>query len=208
MKPQNLLLAGLAVLAFAWGGPLPAMVPASFAAHMTIHMLVVAVGMPLIAAGLAPLISHWRIFRLQVSLPIAVSILDFVVIWGWHAPALHEAARGGGWVLALEQFSFAAVALLVWLVALAAPPGDRRLAALGGAMALFFTSMHMTLLGALCGLAPRLIFDAKYVDGCWGGSPIADQQIGGVLMLAIGGAVYLLGGVTLIARVLDRRVTA
>ena len=78
---RALILAGLVVLAFAWAGPLPARVPESFAAHMMLHMLVVGVGVPLLAIGLAGGVR----LRSQVSLPIAASLVDLVVVWGWHA---------------------------------------------------------------------------------------------------------------------------
>jgi len=106
----------------------------------------------------------------------------------------------------VEQASFALVSLLVWLVALASTSETRRSAALAGAMALFFTSMHMTLLGALIGLAPRPIYGGHLHHG--GMLPeLADQQLGGVIMLAIGGVIYLAGGLVLMARVLQRQAT-
>ncbi len=192
-------LGGLAVLVFAWAGPLPQLVGQSFAAHMWLHMMVVGIAVPLIAAALAPRLSMTS----RLAWPIVVSILDFVVVWGWHAPLLHHASRSDPLVLALEQFSFFAVSLLVWLVALAG--ADRGNAALGGAMALFFTSMHMTLLGALLGLAPRPLYAGHHSgDGWLGLGAMADQQLGGVIMLAVGGVVYLMGGLVLMARVLRR----
>jgi putative membrane protein len=192
-------IAGASVLVFAWAGPLPYLVPQSFAAHMVLHMLVVGVAVPLIAAALAPRLS----ITSALALPIVVSLLDFVVVWGWHAPALHHASRSEPLVLVAEQLSFFAISLLVWLVALSG--SDRGNAALGGAMALFFTSMHMTLLGALLGLSPRLLYAGHHGgDGWLGLSPLADQQLGGVVMLAIGGVVYLAGGLILMARVLRR----
>ena len=66
-----------------------------------------------------------------------------------------------------------------------------------GAFALLLTSMHMTLLGALLALAPRPLFGEGTVT-CLGLSLDAaqDQHLGGVLMLMIGGAVYLAGGLS------------
>lgn len=192
---------GLAILAFAWAGPLPRLVPASFAAHMTLHMLVVAVAVPLVAIGLAPRFAG-LVARHEVrSLAIVVSILDLVVIWAWHTPLLHDASRSDPWMLAVEQASFAGVTLLVWVVAFAGAP-------LFGALALFFTSMHMTLLGALLGLAPRVSYAGHHHGhgAPFGLSALADQQLGGVIMLAIGGAVYLSAGLWLVSRVLRRPV--
>ncbi len=78
--------------------------------------------------------------------------------------------------------------------------------ALAGAMTLFFTSMHMTLLGALIGLATRPIYPGhEHAEGWLGLSAIDDQHVGGVVMLAIGGSVYLAGGLVLAGRVLRQR---
>jgi putative membrane protein len=206
MIDRWLTLAGIAVLALAWAGPLPGMVAGSFAAHMTLHMTVVGIGVPLVAAGIGSWVAHQGWLRSQVALPIAVSVIDLVVVWGWHAPALHHASRALPWALAAEQLSFALVSLLVWLVALASTTETRRSAALAGAMALFFTSMHMTLLGALIGLAPRPIY-GEHMHGQSGLPALAEQQLGGIIMLGIGGVIYLAGGLTLMARVLRRQAT-
>lgn len=194
---RMLVIAGLAVLLFAWAGPLPRLVPGSFAAHMLLHMSVVGIGVPLLAIGFAPRLRAGT--GSALVLPIVVSLLDFVVVWGWHAPALHNLSRSGPLILALEQASFAGVALLVWLVAFAGPP-------LAGAATLFVTSMHMTLLGALLGLATRPVYPGHHHDGGWPGlSAIDDQHLGGVVMLAIGGIVYLGGALVLATRLLRRR---
>lgn len=207
MTERTLTLVGIAVLLLAWAGPLPAMVPGSFAAHMTLHMSVVGIGVPLLAAGIAPALAGQRLLRSQLALPIIVSLLDLVIVWGWHAPTLHHASRTNPWALAVEQLSFALVSLLVWVMALAGTAETRRSAALAGAMALFFTSMHMTLLGALIGLAPRPIYGDHLHHGS-GLTALADQQLGGVIMLAIGGVIYLAGGLVLMARVLRREAAS
>jgi putative membrane protein len=191
MSARVLLVVGISLLVFAWAGPLPGLVPQSFAAHMSLHMLVVGIAAPLLAAGLSPTIAGrgW-----PIALPIAASLIDLIVIWLWHVPTLHDASRSSGAVLALEQASFAAAALLVWLVALSGP-------ALSGALTLFFTSMHMTLLGALLSLAPRPIY-AGHHHGWLGLDALQDQQAGGAIMLAVGAVVYLAGGLFLAARAL------
>lgn len=121
MTARAIILTGLAILALAWAGPLPRLVRTSFAAHMALHMLVVGVGVPILAAGLA-LTLRRRGVRVPVVYPIIASMIDFAVIWVWHAPVLHAASRLNPVVLTLEQACFAAAALFVWLVALTAPP--------------------------------------------------------------------------------------
>lgn len=195
MRGIALVAAGCAVLAFAWLGPLPGLVPASFAAHMTLHMTVVGIGVPLVAVGLA---MRLRPAIAAPALAAVLSVLDLAVVWGWHAPAPHHAARGGGAMLALEQGMFALVTLGLWLTAFAGP-------ALAGALALFMTSMHMTLLGALLGLAGRPIYPGHHgSDHPLGLDALADQQLGGAVMLGVGGAVYLAAGLWLVARLLRR----
>ena len=63
--------------------------------------------------------------------------------------------------------------------------------------------MHMTLLGVLLGLAQTPICRSLTgADPLYGLTLLEDQQIGGMVMLGIGGAVYMLGGLVLVARVL------
>lgn len=191
MKGSGIL--ALIILAGAWCGPLPRAVADSFSAHMVLHMAVVGFGVPLLAVSLR----HWAGRHLPngLALPLIVSLADLVIVWGWHAPAFHEAARSNGWAMAAEQASFFTVSLLVWLLAVADRGGE---SALAGAMSLFFTSMHMTLLGALIALSARDLYPALTEHS--GHHSVVDQQIGGAIMLAIGGIIYLGGALALVGR--------
>ena len=113
MRNKTLLL-GLLVLAAAWLGPLPGLAREAFFAHMTMHVSVVALAAPLIAVGLAG--SRYDPVRKMPLLfaPIPASVLELVVVWGWHAPALHHAARSHTGALVLEQGTFLLVGLVVW----------------------------------------------------------------------------------------------
>lgn len=193
------LAAGLAILAFVWGGPLPAMAARAFSAHMTMHMAVVAVAAPLIAAGIAGTRFDPTSRLPLLFSPLLAAMLEFAVVWGWHLPALHHAARAGGLLLIVEQGSFLAVGLLLWLSCLGSATGGGVAGALIGTLALLVTSMHMTLLGALLAFAGRPLYG--HVHGGDAASVVADQQMGGVIMLLAGGAVYLAGGLFLMARV-------
>lgn len=183
------LVSGVVVLTAAWIGPLPAMASGSFAAHMILHVSVVAVAAPLIAIGLTPC-------RLPGGLlaPLPASIIEFVVVWVWHTPLFHEAARLSFSALLAEQGSFAAAGLLLWLSALGGGPG-RRAAGVG---ALLLTSMHMVLLGTLLTLAPRPLYD--HPEGH--AALLVDQQAGGMIMLLAGALPYLAGGLYLVWRLI------
>ena len=200
---------GCLVLALAWAGPALG-IEAGFAGHMIVHMAVVAIAAPLLAIGLAGSRLDPTPLAPLLFAPMLAMALEFVVVWGWHAPALHAAARGSPAVLALEQLSFLAVGLLVWLSAFGRGRGLARAAWGAGVLALFLTSMHMTLLGALLALSPRPLYDA-HGSMFAGLSPLDDQHLGGAVMLLVGGASYLIGGLVLIARLLrapDQRLAA
>lgn len=195
---RGLLLVGLVTLASAWLGPLPQMAQRMFFAHMLMHMGVVAVAAPLLALAIGggpldPVRKAPGLFA-----PIPASVVELVVVWAWHAPALHHAARHGAPGLVAEQGMFLLSGLLVWLAAFgggARGDGSRRAA---GIVGLLFTSMHMTLLGALFALAPRPLYHVlQGVEGGYGLTPLEDQHLGGAIMLLVGGVSYLAGGLWL-----------
>lgn len=194
------LVAGLLVLAAAWLGPLPAMSRHSFAAHMTMHVGVIAIAVPLLALGIRgslrdPVRRFPRLFP-----PIPASLLELVVVWAWHAPLLHHLARESNTVLVLEQSSFFLAGMLVWLSSFGGSRVQQRERAVAGVAGLLLTSMHMTLLGVLLALADRSL----YVHAGHAGAS-ADQQLGGVIMLCVGGASYLFGALYRIHDLLRER---
>jgi putative membrane protein len=190
------VLAG-ATLMFVWLGPLPSMAVHSFAAHMSMHIALVAIVAPLIAIGLAGTKVDPVRTMPRLMAPVPMSFLELVIVWAWHVPALHRSAREQPEVFLLEQASFLAAGALLWLAAIGGDPEQRRVRAGAGIAALLFTSMHMTLLGALFALAGRPLFQHAAVPG--GAAATADQQLGGVIMLLVGGAAYLIGGLWLTA---------
>jgi putative membrane protein len=198
-----LLLAGLTVLALVWTAPLERLVPGPFSAYMVMHMGVVAVAAPLLALAVAGG-RHDPVRRLPgVFAPVPASVVELLVVWGWHAPALHDAARGTPGALVLEQGMFLASGLLVWLAAFGGGEVLRAERRAAGVVALLLTSMHMTLLGALLALPPRPL----YAHGIAGGgllTPLQDQHLGGAIMLTVGGAAYLAGGLALTFGLLRR----
>jgi putative membrane protein len=202
MMRRMMAAAGCLVLALAWLGPLALGIETGFAGHMMVHMAVVAIAAPLLALGLAGSRLDPTPLAPLLFAPMLASALEFVVVWGWHAPMLHAAARASTAVLALEQLSFLAAGLLVWLAAFGRGPGPARAAWGAGILALFLTSMHMTLLGALLALSPRPLYYHAHGAGIGGLAPLDDQHLGGAIMLLVGGASYLVGGLVLMARLL------
>ncbi len=161
---------------------------------MVLHMAIMVVATPLLVIGSPGLVDRLgRTLPPLFAAPLAAG-LEFVVVWGWHTPALCIATRTSPAAFAAEQASWVVVGTLLWASVLA----DWRAAGLAlwsGVLALLLTGMHMTFLGTLITLGVRP----------WYGVALADQQIGGIIMLAFGGIAYTLAGVALAARGLDGR---
>ena len=203
MRPF-LLIMGIVALTSAWGSGLPQVAAGAFSAHMTMHMLVVAVAAPLLSLGMAgssfdPVPKFPAIFA-----PIPLSVLELIAVWGWHTPALHHAARHSLGGLIAEQATFLVCGLLLWLSAFGGKRREDPNRAAAGIGGLLLTSMHMTLLGALLALAPRPLY--HHVEASAGLTPLQDQHLGGAIMLLIGGVSYLAGGIALAAALLRRRI--
>jgi len=198
MKPLWLFL-GLLTLASLWLGPLPQLARHAFYAHMAMHMGVVAVAAPFLALALAGTrfdpVRQWP----HLFPPVPISVVELVIVWAWHAPALHHAARHGLGGLVIEQGAFLIAGLLVWVSALGGGPINRRERTGAGVAALLLTSMHMTLLGALLALTPRALYQHGHAVHHASLAPLEDQHLGGAIMIVVGGISYLAGGLWLTA---------
>lgn len=192
---------GVAVLAAAWWGPLAELANHAFYAHMTAHMAVVAVAAPLLAVGLAggkwDPVHRWP----EYFSPLIASMIELVVVWLWHTPLLHEAARQSAMAMAAEQATFLGSGFLLWISVFGGAARGRIERGAIGIVALLLTLMHMTLLGALLALSPRPL----YANLHGGMDPVADQQLGGAIMIATGGISYMAGALWLAGRMLGRK---
>lgn len=169
--------------------------------HMVAHMIAVAIAAPLFAMALSGRRFDPMRRRRALANPLALSLVELAAVWLWHLPAVRQAAGHGLGAQLVELLCFLAVGTLLWLAVLAAP-------AMAGVGALLLTSMHMTLLGALIGLAPRPLYGSMAHGAPFGLSPLQDQQLGGAAMLAIGAAAYLMGALIVLAGMLRQERTA
>ena len=185
--------------------------------HMAAHMAAVAVAAPLLAFPRTTSVRAERsrgmlssevekglgFARLDPSTSLgangvlAWAMVEFVVVWAWHAPALRDAADMSPVLALVEQALFLAVGVGLWRAAFAAPAA--------GVAALLLTSMHMTLLGVLIGLAPQPLYPMMAMHAAPGLDALTDQQLGGVVMLVVGGASYCLGGLWMLGQLLRAR---
>jgi putative membrane protein len=196
------LVLGIVSLTLAWCSPALQFASTAFFAHMSVHMTVVAVAAPLIAAGISG--SRWDPVRHVPWLfpPILASLLELGVVWLWHTPVLHTAARQNTAALVAEQGTFLLSGLVLWMAALGGDATFRGTRGASGIVALLLTAMHMTLLGALLALAPRSLYEHRH--GYSGLSALEDQHLGGAIMLIVGGLSYLAGGLWLSFELLRR----
>ncbi|WP_134682060.1 cytochrome c oxidase assembly protein [Paracoccus ravus] len=179
MRRALALTLGAATLAGLWLPDWPALLGA-FPGHMIRHMGLVAIAAPLLVCGLP--------WLTRIAPPILPATgFEAAIIWAAHLPLFHAATRQDGMALILEQALFLLAGLAVWSGAF------HREAGLAGAVGMLLTSMHMTLLGTILILAPRDLYAAI----CGTAPDLSGQQLGGVLMLAIGTPIYLLAGLAL-----------
>jgi len=202
-------VAGMLLLALALLSPLCRLAASLASAHMIQHVLIVAAVPPLLLLGTAP--ATLRPTG-RACHPGLAGGLYAAAIWLSHAPAIYQAALLEPAIhLLLLAFQLAA-GLVFWQVLLrsAATSGAPRHAGIGGALLLAFaTFMHTSLLGALLTFAATPWYPIYALRPlAWGLTPLADQQLAGVIMWVPMSALYLAAGLALMARLLDGRQPA
>jgi putative membrane protein len=211
---------GGAILVIALVSPLDRLGDALLTAHMVQHILLVGVAPPLLLAGLPGAALPWSMpRRIRRALgrgsgvravarkiaflvrPLPASAVHGIALWLWHAPALFEAALRSDVIHALEHITFFATAILFWQSLAMALRSTAAVPA--GIAAGFLTLVHGGFLGALITFSPTLLYP-WYRQGPerWGLSPLADQQLAGLIMWVPAALIYLLACLVLAARLL------
>jgi putative membrane protein len=163
----RLMLGGIAVLALAFVSPLCALSVALFSARAVHHILIVAIAAPLLALA----------FPARQGRFLGVALLTATVtLWLWHVPSLYDRALAHTAIYWLMQVSLLATSVWFWRELFAAPPVPATLSAIA-AMA------QMGMLGALLTFAPGPLYAVHIATTLpWGLSPLADQQLAGLIM--------------------------
>jgi putative membrane protein len=209
-----------------WGGwmallaalvsPLDPLGERLFSAHMLQHEILMVLAAPLLVLG-RPLAAWawalpapwrpgagglfksrpWLAFWRPVAHPLSAWCLHALALWGWHLPALFDAALEHPAIHALQHLSFLGTALLFWWTTIGASTRRAR----GAALASLFTTMaHTGALGALMALSP-LLWYAPYAatSATLGLDPLEDQQLGGLIMWIPAAVAYLAAGLVVAA---------
>jgi putative membrane protein len=206
---------GWLTLCLALLSPLDALGSQLFSAHMVQHELLMIVAAPLFVLarpletwtwglpyawrGRASRIaraSSMRMVWTALTAPLSAWMIHAAALWGWHVPALFDAALTSEGLHAAQHASFLASALLFWWATVGRVAACRP----GLAIALLFSTMlHTGALGALLTFAPTPWY-AYEATAAYGLPPLDDQQLGGLIMWIPGGIAYLAAGLLLAYR--------
>jgi putative membrane protein len=188
----------LVVLFLALNGPLHNLSDGYlFSAHMAQHLVLTLLFPPLLLYGtpawvVRPLLRPWvRPVAELVTRPLPAAALFTAPIALWHLPVFYEAALRNHNLHILQHLVFLGTAVLMWWPILSPVPELPRLSYPGQLLYLFLLGIPMSAVGALIALADDVLYPfyaaAPRVLGL---SPLADQQIGGLMMWVPGGLIF------------------
>jgi putative membrane protein len=194
---------GMFLIAVALVSPLDHLSDELFMAHMTQHMLLMMVGVPLILLG-APILPVLRGIprpirrRLVIptfqSLPVRFVLRNLsrpLVAWpififsifGWHLPALYEAALANEALHLLEHAIFFLGGYLFWWNVIDPHPLRPNLTYLIRVPYIFLTVVPAFVLGAFLTFSEGAWYPSYELTApLYGFTGIEDQQLGGVIM--------------------------
>jgi putative membrane protein len=202
-RPLAAWLGGLAVMALALLSPLGELAHQLFWVHMVQHELLVFLAAPLFLMGLIPLVSagpaaagtRSRIATVIESLtrPLPALGISTAILWLWHAPAAFDLTLASAPVHALEHLSFLGAYLLYWRP-LMRTGGPLPVLRTGASRALYLLAggTQAAVLGALLAFSGTPYYrHYMHTASAWGFTPLADQQLGGAIMLLSGAVAYV-----------------
>lgn len=195
--PAALFAAGLLLLGLAVLSPLCRLAANLVSAHMVQHVTLVALAPPLLVLGMRRVqaAGQPRLVQSLAAHPGKCAALYGILIWLWHVPRFYETALLDPRVHLLMYGSLIGAAMLFWTsVASASRTGSVH--GPWAIVALLITFVHTGLLGALLLFSPRLWFPLVAGSSLpWGLTPLADQQLAGLIMWVPMGAVFLVAAV-------------
>ena len=195
-------VAGIAVLAVAYLGPLPAWSHVFFWVHMTEHLLVMMVAAPLLVLG-APVTLAFRasspLTRRRWVLPILRSrtvraLTNPILTWLLFAGVLLGAHFTGfyEWALVnhdadvfIEQPAFLIAAFLFYFPLIGSNLQPRRPPHAVRLLSLALMMIPEAIVGAVIYFSSSVLYPAFDAPRPFGPDPLADQQLSGALMWAL-----------------------
>ncbi|RAI42849.1 cytochrome c oxidase assembly protein [Rhodoplanes roseus] len=202
----GLFAAGWLLLAVAVVSPLCRLAANLAWAHMVQHVILVALAPPLLLLGAegvwsrgAPAPTRRGATWAWLARPAGAGLAYGAAIWFWHVPRLYEAALRDGALHLVMLATLVGVSLVFWRSILVAARGDAG-TALAATPVLLTTLMHTGMLGALLTFSSGLWFPLMAPGAlAFGLSPLADQQLAGLIMWVPMGLVYMAAALGLVA---------
>jgi len=169
-----------------------------FSVHMVQHLVLTLVFPPLLLYGmpawvLRPLLQPLWLYRLArwATRPLAAGVLFSVPITLWHFPQFYGAALEHHPLHIVQHLVFLATGVLMWWPVLSPSPELPRASYLTQLLYLFALGLPMSVAGALITLSGDVLYPFyAAAPRVWGLAPLADQQLGGLVMW-VGGTIYL-----------------
>lgn len=176
-----------------------------FSAHMGQHLVLTLAFPPLLlygtpAAVVQPLLRSRVVLRSAqwATRPLVAGTLFSVPITLWHFPQFYEAALEHHPVHIAQHLVFIATGVLMWWPVLSPTPELPRASYPKQLLYLFALGLPMSLAGALITLSQEVLYPFyAAAPRVWGLAPIADQQLGGLVMWVVG-TIYLWGAATVV----------
>jgi putative membrane protein len=181
---------GLSVIVLSTVGPMDVLADDFVFGHMIQHTLLLEEASLLLALGLTgpvlgPILTKPGLRRLRrLTHPVIAVAIWLVVMYGWHAPALYQAAEENEVIHLCEHACFVAAGVLMWLALLGPFPKPEWFG--NGAKAIYAGAVHFSSMG----LANILMWSGTVLypfyaagDRAHGLDPITDQSLAGVVLM-------------------------
>ena len=194
-------VSGLLVLFLSLNGPLHDLSDYYlFSAHMVQHLVLTLIVPPLLLAGtpgwmLRPALRLPRVAWLarRVTGGRAAFVIFNVVVAAWHVPELYNTAMAYHPVHIAQHLLFLVSATLMWWPLMSPLPELPRLAYPGQMLYCFLMTIPMSIVAIYIALADHVLYPAySAAPRIWGITPLADQQLGGLIMWVPGGLFFML----------------
>jgi cytochrome c oxidase assembly factor CtaG len=212
LSRQLAFYAGCLGLFIALVSPLDALADDSlFSAHMIQHMLLMFVIPPLWLIGLPGWLAEviipgqTRKYFAMLVFPVSAFLIFNVSMWLWHIPTLYDGALANESLHVVEHLCFIGAAVIGWWPVLGPTlAGVPKPALEVQAIYLFFNSLSCTALAAIITLSSKLLYPFYGIQPqIYGLTPLADQQLGGVLMWLPGDMILMLFITLTLAKLLE-----
>jgi len=207
---------GVTVIFLALVSPLDSGADRLLSLHMLQHVALTTVGPPLLLLGLTPALLD-PILRpgfvanvaQRVTHPVFAGTLFIVNMWLWHVPPVYGAALDHLPIHIAMHLAFMGTGILFWWPVIQPSPVTGRYGDGVRLLYLFAAGMPMGLLALLFFASGGVIYSHyAMTDRLWGISATDDQQIGGLIMGALGEAASFAAITILFFRFLDQEESA